>query len=120
MVEDDDGRSWELTVRGLKRRRRLRFPGGVAAAPAAGVDRRQWGLGACSLRGNGGGWSSGEGPVWGWRRTAEEDVGGLARCSGGVVGLQWPDPSRNGRAACLARLASNTGGPSHQQVGPGP
>jgi hypothetical protein len=45
MAEDNDGRRWELTVRVL-RRRRHRFPGGVAAAPMARVDRRQgwWGV----------------------------------------------------------------------------
>jgi hypothetical protein len=42
MAEDDDGRSWELTVRGLKRR--LRFPGGVAVMVAR-VDTRQGGMG---------------------------------------------------------------------------
>jgi hypothetical protein len=42
MAEDDDGRSWELTVRGLKRQ--LRFPGGVAVM-VAGVDARQGGMG---------------------------------------------------------------------------
>jgi hypothetical protein len=47
MVEDDDGQRWELTVRGLKRQRRHRFPSGVAVAPAARVDRRQGGWG-CS------------------------------------------------------------------------
>jgi hypothetical protein len=69
----------------------------VAAAPVAGVDRRQAG-GGCSWRapceekgcgeknlgrwrlapfnGGGGGRSSGEGPVWGRRHVAEEDVGG--------------------------------------------
>jgi hypothetical protein len=49
MVEDDDGQRWELTLRGLKRRQRLRFPGEVVAASAAGVDRRQGG-GGCSRR----------------------------------------------------------------------
>jgi hypothetical protein len=46
MVEDDDGRRWELIVRGLKRWRRLQFPGGAAAA---GVARRQGGWGGGSL-----------------------------------------------------------------------
>jgi hypothetical protein len=46
MAEDDDGRSWELTVRGLKRQ--LRFPGGLAVM-VAGVDTRQGGMGGCGL-----------------------------------------------------------------------
>jgi hypothetical protein len=47
MAEDDDGRRWELTVRGLKRR--LQCLGGVAAALVAGVDRRQGGWGGSVL-----------------------------------------------------------------------
>jgi hypothetical protein len=50
MVEDDDGHRWEFTMRGLKRQRRLRFPGGVVATPAAKVDRRQGGGRGCSRR----------------------------------------------------------------------
>jgi hypothetical protein len=48
MAEDDDGQRWELTVRGLKRWRRLQFPGTVAAV--AGVDSRQggWGCSRCA------------------------------------------------------------------------
>jgi hypothetical protein len=105
MVEDDDGRRWELTVRGLKRWRRLQFPNGVVAAPVVGVDRRQGGggvLSMCSLRGKrgrgrktwaggdrrlltvGGGGAAGRGQCGGstmrWRRTWG---GGLAVLSVG-------------------------------------
>jgi hypothetical protein len=48
MAEDDDGQRWELTVRGLKQqRRRLQFPGTVAAV--VGVDSRQGGGGALDV-----------------------------------------------------------------------
>jgi hypothetical protein len=49
MAEGNDGQSSELTVMGLKRRWRLRFPGGVAAMPVARVDRRQGGGGALGV-----------------------------------------------------------------------
>jgi hypothetical protein len=45
------------------------------------------------------------GVAWRWRHAAEEDVGGLARSSGGAIGRQRPDPGRSGQAAC-GRLAS--------------
>jgi hypothetical protein len=53
MAEDDDGWRWELTVKGLKRWRRLPFPCGVAVEPVAEEDRRQggWGGGLGLVRG---------------------------------------------------------------------
>jgi hypothetical protein len=89
MAEDDDGRRWELTVRGLKRRRRLQFPGGVAAALVAGVDRRQGGWGGSVLLEKGREWGRErkKGAAMGgahFKRHTEvgERVGGVAPCIG--------------------------------------
>jgi hypothetical protein len=124
MVEDDDGRRWELTVRGLKRWRRLQFPNEVVAAPVAGVDRRQGGggvLSMCSLRGKrgrgrktwaggdrrlltvGGGGAAGRGQCGGstmrWRRTW--GGGGGWRCCQSAVAR--PRRERAGDACACVR-----------------
>jgi hypothetical protein len=86
MAEDDNGRSWELTMRGLKRWQWLRFPGGVATA--VGVDKRQAGWG-CSRRApceEKGAWGEKLGlavtdAFYGWGGRAV----GRGRCAGGTT-----------------------------------
>jgi hypothetical protein len=65
-----------------------------------GARRKTWAGGDRHLlRVGGGGQSSGEWSVWGWRHIAGEDVGGLAWCLGGAVGRQRPNPSGSGWVA---------------------
>jgi hypothetical protein len=107
MAEDNDGRRWELTVRGLKRQRRHRFPSGVAVAPAARVDRRQGGWGALSMllvskKGSGeknlgqrwlAPFNGGVVEQWGGVGLGVVPRGGGGRGGAcGSVGRQWPDP----------------------------
>jgi hypothetical protein len=68
----------------------------------AGMGRKLLAGDDCHLLTMGGG---AVGVAWRWRHAAEEDVGGLARSSGGAIGRQRPDPGGSGQAAC-GRLAS--------------
>jgi hypothetical protein len=86
MAEDDDGRRWELTMRGWKWRWRLQFPSGVAVAPTTRVDRRQGGgvLLMCSLRGKRG---TGRKTWAGGDRHLLTVVGGVKQWGGAEVGV---------------------------------
>jgi hypothetical protein len=127
-------------VRGLKWRQRrwLRFPGGVAAAPAVGVDRKQggWGARSCMRRGENGGGSKKTGrrravPIlngarrWGTGRWGGATRRELRRGPGAVVGgggrpARGPRPmgaSGGGIGVPLGRVPAHTGESGPWRVG---